>query len=305
MPSLSAQVEQFSSQQPAIWQAVSVQVSEKAGAMVTFGTPLVTTGIPSEVLAELMTPSAFVQFHFANSPENPQIILLPNESALEFAAALLDKDLEGMNDDILQEIRPNIEAIVQGLCVGLSNVRNEPFIASGLSVRYQIVSFPPNVQGSESVVKTSLAWEIGESRGTAIWIIDPPTLCQIAGLPMSDTVEELFASASSPTAFPTAGSSALAPEAAGVEPGLEILLDIPLDISVELGRMKMPVKDILEMGAGSIVELDRVAGEPIDVLVNGRVVARGEVVVIEDNFGVRVTEILTPIERLKRLGERE
>jgi flagellar motor switch protein FliN/FliY len=80
-------------------------------------------------------------------------------------------------------------------------------------------------------------------------------------------------------------------------------MDIPLEISVELGRVRMFVKDVLDLGTGSIVELDKAAGEPVDVLVNGRLVAKGEVVVIEDNFGVRITEILTPQERLTRLAE--
>lgn len=73
---------------------------------------------------------------------------------------------------------------------------------------------------------------------------------------------------------------------------LDVVMDIPLEISVELGRKKMSIRSILDLGSGSIVELDKVAGEPVDLFVNGRMVARGEVVVIEDNFGVRITEIV-------------
>ncbi|HCD99973.1 MAG TPA: flagellar motor switch protein FliN [Armatimonadetes bacterium] len=102
--------------------------------------------------------------------------------------------------------------------------------------------------------------------------------------------------------MPAAQPGFPAPKAS--DPGsLELLLDIPLEISVELGRVKMLVKDVVELGTGSIIEIDKAAGEPVDVLVNGRLVARGEVVVIEDNFGVRITEILTPQERLTKLGE--
>ena len=85
------------------------------------------------------------------------------------------------------------------------------------------------------------------------------------------------------------------PEAeAGLEEprNLSIVMDIPLEVSVELGRKRMSIRDILDLGAGAIVELDKIAGEPVDLLVNGRLVARGEVVVIEDNFGVRITEIV-------------
>ncbi len=73
--------------------------------------------------------------------------------------------------------------------------------------------------------------------------------------------------------------------------------DIPLDVSVELGRTRLLIRDILDLGTGSIIELDKLAGEPVDLFANGLLVARGEVIVIDDNFGVRVTEIITAAER--------
>ncbi|QKY69042.1 flagellar motor switch phosphatase FliY [Lentibacillus sp. CBA3610] len=82
---------------------------------------------------------------------------------------------------------------------------------------------------------------------------------------------------------------------------LDMLLDIPLKVSVELGRTKRSIKDILELSAGSIVELDKLAGEPVDILVNEKLVAKGEVVVIDENFGVRVTDIISQSDRLMTL----
>jgi flagellar motor switch protein FliN len=82
---------------------------------------------------------------------------------------------------------------------------------------------------------------------------------------------------------------------------LDMLLDIPLQVTVELGRTKKTIKDILEMSAGSIVELDKLAGEPVDIFVNQKMIAKGEVVVIDENFGVRVTEILSQRDRLEKL----
>ncbi len=79
---------------------------------------------------------------------------------------------------------------------------------------------------------------------------------------------------------------------------LEFLLEVPLNLTVELGRVRKLVKDVLTLGPGSILELDKLAGEPVDVLVNGRAVAKGEVVVIDENFGVRITEIKSPAERV-------
>ncbi|MBT2701830.1 flagellar motor switch phosphatase FliY [Chryseobacterium sp. ISL-80] len=82
---------------------------------------------------------------------------------------------------------------------------------------------------------------------------------------------------------------------------LNMLLDIPLQVTVELGRTKRSVKDILELGSGSIIELDKLAGEPVDILVNNRLIAQGEVVVIDENFGVRVTDIISQSDRIKKL----
>ncbi|MFS0574217.1 flagellar motor switch phosphatase FliY [Sporosarcina sp. 179-K 3D1 HS] len=87
----------------------------------------------------------------------------------------------------------------------------------------------------------------------------------------------------------------------GESNNLNMLLDIPLQVTVELGRTKRSVKEILEMSSGSIIELDKLAGEPVDILVNNRHIARGEVVVIDENFGVRITDILSQVERLNNL----
>ena len=82
---------------------------------------------------------------------------------------------------------------------------------------------------------------------------------------------------------------------------LEMLLDVPLDISVELGRSRMSIQELLNLGPGAVVELDKVAGEPLDILVNQRLVARGEAVVVNDKFGIRITDIVSPSERVARL----
>jgi flagellar motor switch protein FliN/FliY len=82
---------------------------------------------------------------------------------------------------------------------------------------------------------------------------------------------------------------------------LDLLLDVPLDLSVELGRARMSIQDLLNLSPGSVIELDKIAGEPLDFMVNGRLVARGEAVVVNDKFGVRITDIISPSERIARL----
>lgn len=82
---------------------------------------------------------------------------------------------------------------------------------------------------------------------------------------------------------------------------LELLLDVPLDVTVELGRARLTIQDLLALSPGSVVELDKIAGEPLDILINDRLVARGEAVVVNDKFGIRITDIVSPAERLARL----
>lgn len=89
---------------------------------------------------------------------------------------------------------------------------------------------------------------------------------------------------------------------AGVPPqNLDMILDIPVSMTVELGRTKIAIRNLLQLAQGSVVELDGMAGEPMDVLVNGCLIAQGEVVVVNDKFGIRLTDIITPAERLRRL----
>jgi flagellar motor switch protein FliN/FliY len=82
---------------------------------------------------------------------------------------------------------------------------------------------------------------------------------------------------------------------------LETILDIPVTISMEVGRAKISIRNLLQLNQGSVVELERVAGEPLDVLVNGTLIAHGEVVVVNDKFGIRLTDVISQIERIKKL----
>ena len=82
---------------------------------------------------------------------------------------------------------------------------------------------------------------------------------------------------------------------------LDFILDIPLKVTVELGRTKVYVKELLQLGQGSVVELDKLAGEPLEILINEKLVAKGEVVVVNEKFGIRLTDIISPIERIETL----
>lgn len=101
-------------------------------------------------------------------------------------------------------------------------------------------------------------------------------------------------------------ASVLFPRLSGATPDahndIDMILDIPVQLTVELGRTRIPIKHILQLAQGSVIELDALAGEPMDVLVNGCLIAQGEVVVVNDKFGIRLTDIVTPNERVRRLN---
>lgn len=113
-------------------------------------------------------------------------------------------------------------------------------------------------------------------------------------------ISEAPAAAAQPAdIFPSFGGSAGNP---GIMNELDMILDIPVQITVELGRTKITIKNLLQLAHGSVVELDAMAGEPMDVMVNGTLIAQGEVVVVNDKFGIRLTDIITPSERMRKLN---
>ena len=133
---------------------------------------------------------------------------------------------------------------------------------------------------------------------------------------MNDSVTDDWAQALEEQAVASSGSSAHdsapafddsratpAPASGNPMQDIQMVLDIPVQLTVELGRVKVPIKYILQLAQGSIVELDALAGEPMDVLINGYLIAQGEVVVVNDKFGIRLTDIVTPSERMRRVSK--
>ncbi|MDR3331740.1 MAG: flagellar motor switch protein FliN, partial [Synergistaceae bacterium] len=101
-----------------------------------------------------------------------------------------------------------------------------------------------------------------------------------------------------PVEFATLGGS----DFAGSQGNIDLIVDIPVRVTVELGRTRKTIGEVLALGPGSVVELNKMAGEPVDVLVNGKLIARGEVVVIDESFGIRVTEVVSRAERIRSMG---
>jgi flagellar motor switch protein FliN/FliY len=118
-----------------------------------------------------------------------------------------------------------------------------------------------------------------------------------AALEKQDEQESAATPASSAASF-----EELTDESTGEAVNMDAILDVPVTISMEIGRTKINIRNLLQLNQGSVVELDRLAGEPMDVLVNGTLIAQGEVVVVNEKFGLRLTDIISPSERVKRLS---
>ena len=99
-----------------------------------------------------------------------------------------------------------------------------------------------------------------------------------------------------PAAAPTEAASSMA------NPDLDVVLDIPVEIAMEVGSTSITIRNLLQLNQGSVIELDRLAGEPLDVLVNGTLIAQGEVVVVNDKLGIRMTDVISPSERIRKLN---
>jgi flagellar motor switch protein FliN/FliY len=131
------------------------------------------------------------------------------------------------------------------------------------------------------------------TNGTSQRVVDydwEKALEETSGTPAPDSME----------ADLDAGAAPLSP-AERSKGNLELLLDIPLEITAELGRAKMIINDLLQLGQGSVIELNKLAEEPLEILINQKLIARGEVVVVNEKFGIRLTDVISPLERIKQL----
>lgn len=161
--------------------------------------------------------------------------------------------------------------------------------------------FPPEGGGGEQDAMAA-EWEAALAQQTSNGGGSADALFDGASGGSAGTASEVASAAPqmTPAAFANFGAPAAPAAAAGND--INMILDIPVQLTVELGRTRIPIKNILQLAQGSVVELDAMAGEPMDVLVNGFLIAQGEVVVVNDKFGIRLTDIVTPSERMRRLS---
>ncbi len=239
-------------------------------------------------------------------------MFIPAADAVRLSGIVMgNEDMSGAAPDSAQlaSVKDAIGPMLYSVATQLSVKLGSPLTPGPVDVRtlaganfplndapsYLRIQFPFNVEGGVDsrltlVVPQALATELARAgqRGGGMGSQGAPgTQAAIGPLPGQTGVKEV--------AFPQLSMSGSGP----VHPNMNLLMDVQMSLTVELGRTKMYIKEILGLGEGSIIELDKLAGEPVDLLVNGKLIAKGEVVVIDENFGVRVTDIVSPIDRLK------
>jgi flagellar motor switch protein FliN/FliY len=183
---------------------------------------------------------------------------------------------------------PFASALVSALVSGASGSA-EP--AAEAAAAEAVTPAPPAGPAAPSAPEPAVAAEAPPAPAAA----EPPAPSAPAAAPPASPVSAVPPPVVQPVNFPSLGDAVPAPPAGD----MALLLDVPLQVTVELGRTRMRIREVLDLAPGSIIELDRIAGEPVDVLVNGKQIARGEVVVINEEFGVRITEVAHPATRLR------
>ncbi|SAI71231.1 flagellar motor switch protein FliN [Bordetella ansorpii] len=168
--------------------------------------------------------------------------------------------------------------------------------------------------GDSSTPASSAADDWADALAEQARVPNPPT--QADGLKSPEPVAAAASAPAASTPAPSAPAPSSAKPAAesvfkplvgkdGVTgTDIDLIMDVPVQLTVELGRTRLTIKSLLQLGQGSVVELDGLAGEPMDIFVNGYLIAQGEVVVVEEKYGIRLTDIITPSERLNRLNNR-
>lgn len=218
----------------------------------------------------------------------------PGEASDDAATPSSDADAAGVEDGAVPDsadAAPNEDA---------APAAEQGATPSADDILAEAGSVEEDASSSEPDSKVVNDEDVGEEDAEAAMLAMLEELPEDGGGATPDDID--FGSASvSQAEFQQLSEPAGRPDAQNID----MLLDINLPVSIELGRTRMSISDILALGPGSVVELNKLAGEPVDLLVNHKTVARGEVVVIDENFGVRITNLISPEERLKALGEEQ
>ena len=275
-----------------------------------------------ELFAETETPVYVALGEYSGLLKMPQIVTLDQTAANAMASGLSG---ETDSDKLFAAVQDMLMRLFGSSAAALSMVSGQEigYSLSGMDILETGQKFPfTHFTKEQWFAEALFTLTVGDRQNVAFRMYLPAGPCrelaeELAGCEQAEEAKETQDMSSNEQQQPekTSQPDAKGPSVQSVQfssfdeiaaeqsapNNLDMLLDIPLQVTVELGRTKRMVKEILEMSQGSIVELDKLAGEPVDILINNKLIAVGEVVVIDENFGVRVTDILSTAERISKL----
>jgi flagellar motor switch protein FliN/FliY len=255
------------------------------------------------------------KFPYSGALRGPTALVFKEADAAKMGGIMVgDSDATEFSEMVADAFREVVNTILGNLNAGLGEKARGSVSTTQIDIEKieaTATALSAAVGGEDPMVTVPYTLSVGADLNTEFW--------QVLSGGLVDSLQVLVAPPPAPkSAAPAAAKTAAAPRAAPVEfeslteeprtappPNLNLIMDIGLGVRVELGRTHMKIRDILNLGSGSVVELDKLAGEPVDLLVNDVIFAKGEVVVIDENFGVRITDILSLNDRIKTLGERK
>ncbi len=299
----------------------AMALSENLNQLVVLDPPTVNTATVEEVVSGTTTVLQTTVCFPTICPDDCMMVFAGAEAPI---LADLMQGGTGQNapinvmDEQMAVLADGMNGIVTGFGNAIGNLQNNLVQPGGCATSLEPLSLPPCFATADQVVQVQWPYHIEGVVDSRLQLLITPDFAA-AVIPPKE--EKPVAAASTPDIslpsglldfglgadLPMGGGAGQPSPASFTESlprGIDLIMDIPLEVTVELGRVRMLIKDVLALGAGSIVELQRIAGEPVDLLVNGRMVAKGEVVVIDDNFGIRITEISGQADRVAAMGGR-
>lgn len=291
--------------------AAATALSTILNKQVSIAEPQVSEIVPEKIRESIPGAAIVVEVEFSGGIKGPTYVVFLKEHGAMIADLMMGGDgttpPEEINDLYLGALGEALGQMIDSSAVSLSSSLGKTVTAS--SPKIKIVDFKKGIPPDLPVFKESKVVEIeynltlGDlSEGKLVQLlpqnIAKPIITTVMGeVAKPKAPEPAFAPGVHPVRF-----AQLTPTTTTQLPAnLKLLMDVPMNVSVEIGRKKMTLKNILDLGTGSIVELEKMANEPVDIFVNSKLIAKGGVVVIDDNFGVRITDIITPEERIEHL----
>jgi flagellar motor switch protein FliN/FliY len=291
-----------------IGQAQATALSTLTGVTCTFSSPFIDSGQLEALKRDIKGKVLQAKVNLTGAVNGEWVYAVPEKGVLTITNILIGQEDNNEVTDLVKNTFGEVVTQVNASLVSVLSDKLGKQISSGSpALDFLGDSKDISVSGSQYVARVNYIFNIQDKGSVKFFAF--------LTLPLARSIAMSYSSAKNMMANQSAGSGraqsagGIPVKTVGFEPlsvgvasesmgNIALLLDVPMRVTVELGRTKMTIKEILGLGEGSIIELDKLAGEPVDILVNDKLIAQGEVVVIDENFAVRVTKIVSPMERI-------